>query len=603
MNNFFKTFFACLLAIAVSGVAFVILGFILLAGLVSLVGSAEQRTGAQVRAHTVLRIDLAVPVVDKPTGTAMDMFDYTDFTFREQTTLLDAVTLIGRAANDPNIDGIYLNVPMAIPSSVSTLYELRQALTEFRESGKFVISYADVYSQGGYYLASAGDRVYLNPQGGMDWSGLSANVMFYKGLLDKLGVQAELIRHGKFKGAGEPFILDKLSDENRLQMESMTGSLWNYLISEISESRELVADSLQNYASRLAIATPMDAVRYGLVDSLYYRDQLTVELARLTAQEKSGKPRILSLADYKATGRASLTVGNIMSGNKIALVYADGEMVDAGDKNKQIVGNQLAMDLAKVRKDDAVKAVVLRVNSPGGSALAAEIIWREVYLTAQQKPVIVSMGNYAASGGYYVSCAADYIVTAPTTLTGSIGVFGLTFNVQDGMRDKLGITTDAVRTNPSADMGNIFRPLTPAERIFIQNGVDSIYNRFVGLVADGRELTVDSVDGMAGGRVWTGVQAMENGLADCTGTLSDAIRIAVEHAGLPGDDYVVRSYPEASSSSFASILNSLTGSAMARIQASVSDRMPLSDEAARIQELIRDQGVKTTMPYRFEIQY
>lgn len=604
MNNFFKTFFACLLAIVVSGVAFVILGFILLAGLVSLFSSAEQG-GSQVRPHTVLKVDLAAPFVERSSGNAMDMFDYTDFTFREQTTLLEAVTLIGYAADDPNIDGIYLNVPMAIPSSVSTLYELRQALNEFRESGKFVVSYADVYSQGGYYLASAGDKVYLNPQGGLDWRGLSANVLFYKGLFDKLGVQPELIRHGKFKGAGEPFIRDKLSDENRLQMESMTGSIWDYLVSEIAESRELVADSLQDYASGLALATPTDAVAKGFVDSLYYRDQMTTELARLSGQEKSGKPRIISLSDYKSAGSTSLTVGNIMSSNKVALVYADGEMVDGGDKNKQIVGNQLAEELAKIRKDDKVKAVVLRVNSPGGSALAAEIIWREVALTAQAKPVIVSMGNYAASGGYYISCGADYIVTAPTTLTGSIGVFGLLFNVQDGMRDKLGITADVVRTNPGADMGNIFRPLTPAERLFIQNGVDSVYSRFVGVVAQGRKLATDSVDKLAGGRVWTGTQAMENGLADCTGTLRDAIRIAVEHAGLPANDYVVRSYPEATASSFASVLNSLTGSAMERIMGDgrYNAAAYMASEAAQIQGLIRDQGVKTAMPYRFEIQY
>lgn len=607
MNSFFKTFFACLLAIVVSGIAFVILSFIMLAALISMVGSIGSGSGkvAVMRPHTVLRIDLAQPFVDKARGNALDLFDYNEFSFREQTTLYEAVTLIGKAAEDPDIDGIYLNVPMAIPSSVSTLYELRQALAEFRESGKFVVSYADVYSQGGYYLASVGDKVCLNPQGGLAWQGLASNVMFYKGLLDKLGVQAELIRHGKFKGAGEPFILDHLSDENRLQMESMTSSVWDYLVSEIAESRELVADSLQAYASQLAVATPGDAVRLGFVDSLYYRDQMTRELARLSGQDSSGKPQILPLTSYRSAGRGGLgrvTMGNAMSSNEIALVYADGEIVDAGDKNKQIVGNALAETLSKVRQDDEVKAVVLRVNSPGGSALAADIIWREVYLTAREKPVIVSMGSYAASGGYYISCGAGYIVTAPTTLTGSIGVFGLLFNVEEGAQEHLGLTADVVRTNRSADMGNLFRPLTTAERLYIQNGVDTVYSRFVGLVAQGRNLPVDSVDAMAGGRVWTGVQAMENGLADCTGTLRDAIRIATEHAGLETDDYVVRQYPAPESSSFASILGSLTTSAMMKVMGGGS-LQGLGAEAVRVREMVMDQGIKAAMPYRFEIQY
>ena len=307
MNSFFKTFFACLLAIFVSGIAFVILSFMMLAGLIAAIGGigSGSKSAGPVHPHTILRIDLAQPIVDKSKGSAIDLFDYNEFSFREQTTLYEAVALIGKAAEDPAIDGIYLNVPMAIPSSVSTLYELRQALAEFRESGKFVVSYADVYSQGGYYLASAGDKVYLNPQGGLAWQGLASNVIFYKGLLDKLGVQAELIRHGKFKGAGEPFIREQLSDENRLQMESMTRSVWDYLVSEIAESREIAADSLQSYASRLAVATPRDAVRLGFVDSLYYRDQMTDELARLSGQDSTGEPKILPLEDYKFAGRRS----------------------------------------------------------------------------------------------------------------------------------------------------------------------------------------------------------------------------------------------------------------------------------------------------------
>lgn len=602
MNSFFKTFLACLLAIVVGGVVSFILIFMAFAGVIATIGSLGS-SGSQtsLRPHTVLRIDLAQPFVDKPNGNALDLFDYSDFSFREQTTLYEAVALIQQAAVDPDIDGIYLNVPMAIPSSISALYELRQALNEFRESGKFVISYADVYSQGGYYLASVGDKVYLNPQGGLSWQGLASTVTFYKGLLDKLGVQAELIRHGKFKGAGEPYILEHLSDENRLQMESMTTSLWDYLVSEIAESREQVADSLQSYASRLAVATARDAQRLGFVDSLYFRDQLNNELARLSGQDPTGEPRMLSLSEYKSLYRHGVSMGNVLSTNEVALVYADGDIVDVGDKNKQIVGNALAETLAQIRKDDDVKAVVLRVNSPGGSALAADIVWREVRLTQQVKPVIVSMGSYAASGGYYISCGAEYIVTAPTTLTGSIGVFGLMFNVGEGAREHLGITADVVKTNPAADMGNIFRPLTPAEQLYVQNGVDTVYSRFVALVAEGRHLPVDSVDAMAGGRVWTGVQAMENGLADCTGTLSDAIRIASEHAGLTPDDYAVRQYPAPETTSFASILSAFSSSVMMKL---TERNLPaLGIEALRVREMIQNSGIQATVPYRVEFQY
>lgn len=600
MNHFFKTFFACLLALFVSGIALIIFVFFILAGMIAAIGSGAGRQATDVQPHTILRIDLSQPFVDKASSNALNLFDYHALNFREQTTLYQLLASIERAAQDPNIDGIYLDIPMAIPTPVSTLYELRQTLAEFRESGKFVVSYADVYSQGGYYLASVGDKVYLNPQGGVAWQGLASNVLFYKGLLDKLGVQAELIRHGKFKGAGEPFVLDRLSDENRMQIESMIGSVWDHLVSEIAESRELAADSLQAYASRLAVATPRDAVRLGFVDSLYYRDRMIDELARLSGQDTTDGPRMLSLKAYPSAGRTAAR-RNKLSTDEIAVVYAEGDIVDEGDEDKQIVGNALAETLADIRKDETVKAVVLRIDSPGGSALAAEIVWREVHLMQQAKPVIVSMGSYAASGGYYIGCGAEYIVATPVTLTGSIGVFGLTFHVEQGAKEYLGLTADAVRTDPSADMGNIFRPLSPAERMYIQNGVDTVYARFVEVAAQGRRLTADSVDVLAGGRVWTGVQAMENGLADCTGTLRDAIRIAAEHAGLEPGGYAVRQYPAPEDASFASVLRALTGSAMMRL---TGGRLPqIGAEALRVREMVTDPGIKAEMPFRIEMQY
>lgn len=594
MNNFFKTFFACLLAIFVSGIFMIILGFIMLAGIFAVFGTQER--AVLMRPNTVLRIDLSIPFVERHSNNPLERFDYTDFTFREQVTLLETVTMIGKAANDPQIDGIYLQIPMAIPSSLSTLYEVREALKEFKQSGKFIIAYGDVYSQGGYYLASVADRIYLNPQGGMDWSGFASNVLFYKGLFDKLGIQAELIRHGEFKSAGEPFVQEKMSPENRTQIESMVRSMWDGVVGQIGEARRLSVDSLQAYADNLSVTLPRQALEARMVDGLMYRDELREELKKLTGTEKL---RVVGLDEYKRSG--NVTIGNILSGNKIALVYADGDIVDGGDKNKQIVGNALAAELAKVREDKNVKALVFRVNSPGGSALASEVIWREIELISRQIPVVVSMGNYAASGGYYISCAADEIVVTPATLTGSIGVFSLFFNLEQGMKNKLGITSETIRTNRSADLGNPFRAMTPAERIFMQNQVDSVYARFSSLVAQGRDMSLENVDQLAGGRVWTGAQARENGLADRIGTLTDAIQVAVQRAGLDGNDFYLRTYPEQGSNSFFTILESLTGEVRHRIRARGQNMV--TDELNYINELLNNEGIRAEIPYRLETIY
>lgn len=608
MNQFFKTFFACLLAIIVSGFAFLIMSFILFAGILYMVGTPRQK----IMPNTVLQIDLAVPIVDKPIENLMEVFNPNSLSFKESRTLLETVTLINRAAEDPRIDGIYLRIPMSIPSSVSTLYEVRQALDTFKQSGKFIVSYADVYSQGGYYLASVGDKIYLNPQGGLEWRGMSMTQLFLKGTLDKLGIEPELIRHGKFKGAAEPLILDKMSPENRLQMESLLQSIWDFVVAEIAKSRELDADQLQMYASTLAIESPQDAVDLNLIDGLMYRDQLADELAKLTGLESIIKgAKIIGLTDYKHSGPGSV-IGNPDSDNQIAVVYAEGDIVDGyiegQSRHQQIVGNNLAETLRSVRKDSDVKAVVFRINSGGGSALASEIIWREIHLTSLQKPVIVSLGNVAASGGYYIAAGADYILTAPTTLTGSIGVFGLAFNVEKGAREKLGITADIIRTNQNADIMNIFRPMTDAERMYIQNQVDSVYTRFTSLVAEGRRMNIDLVDELAGGRVWSGEQAVGNKLADATGSLADAIEIALKRAGLEAEDFYVQTYPEAANASFLSILGSMGSSVKAKFMdesmtGSATLGKTVQEEARQLHELMKLQGtVQALMPYKLEIE-
>ncbi len=616
MNQFFKTFFACLLAIVVSGVFMMVLSIIMLVGMISLVGSSMDGGGIRrIEAGSILALDLSVPVVDKPNENPIALFRYNRLQFDQEQTLLETVALIERAATDPNVAGIYLKVPTGyVPSSISTLYELRTALAQFREqSGKFVVSYADVYSQGGYYLASVGDKVYMNPQGALMWQGLSMTPLFFKGTLDKLGIRPELIRHGRFKGAGEPFVLERLSAENRLQLESVAHSIWGFMVGEIAQSRDISAYALQLYASMLAVEGGQQAVDLKLVDGLIYRDQMADELARLSGREEDGaKANLVSMSDYRRTTRTrggSVVVGNLGAGSRIALVYAEGDIVDEGDTYEQIVGNELAATLREVREDAGVKAVVLRVNSGGGSALASEVIWREVYLLGQAgKPVIVSMGDTAASGGYYIAAGAEYILAAPTTLTGSIGVFGLLLNAEKGARELAGITSDVVRTNRSADMGNILRPMTDGERLFFQNRIDSTYRRFVQVVADGRDLRPRRVDQLGEGRVWTGAQAVENKLADGVGTLAGAIRIAGQRAGLEEGEYWVDSYPEGVSSSFGSLLESLTSSVTLRIvggNSRLGAAAELLDaETELLYDLAQSHGsIQATLPYRVHIEY
>lgn len=595
MNNFFKTFLASLLAFIVGIIGCFFVSLLFVAGITAMISGEESKL--EIKNNSILKINLAQALVEKPSENIFDGFDYTTLTFTPSTTLLDAISLIEKAAIDPSISGIYLDLPMAIPMSVSALYELREALKKFRETSgeKFVISHADVLTQGGLYLASVGDRTYLNPHGMIEWSGMGGSVMFYKGTLDKLGIEPEIIRHGKFKGAVEPYILDKLSPENRDQTQQMLNSTWGYIVSEIAQSRNMDSALMQQQASDLTLSSPQIALQYGYVDSLFYKDQLIDEFKRLTG---SDKPNVVSLSQYRRTG-FSVAGSDILATNQVAVLYADGQMMDAGD-GSLIVGDRFSSELRQLRENDNVKAVVLRVNSPGGSVLAADVIWREVLLTRQVKPVIVSMGSMAASGGYYISAPADMIYANPTTLTGSIGVFGMLFNVEKGAREKLGLTVDVVKTNPSADMGNIFRPLTTVEHQWMQNSVDSTYLRFTELVSQGRKMPIERVDELGSGRVWTGIEALQNGLVDRLGTLTMAIEEAIIRAGIESD-YRVKCYPEIDNS-FGAIFASITQSSIKSIfKGAVSTE--IYDLQKQASEILDQQGViQVRVPYQVDVK-
>ncbi|MEG1934728.1 MAG: signal peptide peptidase SppA, partial [Rikenellaceae bacterium] len=495
MNSFFKTFFACFLAIIASS----IFSFFAFFVIISMLSALLTPSAPSYQSGSVLTINLTETIVDKEPVNPIELVDMGSFTFQKTLSITKILGAIESAAVDPKIEGIYLNLSSANSIGIANVTEIRDALKKFKESGKFIVSYSDVYSHSTYFMSSVADKIFLAPEGAMQWSGLSAQTMFFKGTLEKLGIVPEIIRHGKYKSAVEPFTQDKMSDENREQTSALLNSVWGYMIGEVAAARSIDSALLQQYASDLSVVSSEDAVKLSLVDSLGYP---AVASEWINAKTGNSDFKSVSLYDYVHNNFES---SSEYSKNKIALIFADGEIVSSASENRgEISSTVLCRNLKSVREDETVKAVVLRINSPGGSALASDMIWNEVKLLRDKKPVVVSMGNVAASGGYYIAAPADIIIAEPTTITGSIGVFGVLFNAEKGLKEKLGVTIDVVNTNQSADMGSIARPLTDTERLFIQKGVERTYDTFVTKVAAGRNLTFDKVNEIAGGRVWSG---------------------------------------------------------------------------------------------------
>lgn len=581
--KFWKSFFACFLAVVASGLLAII---VFVSFVVALVSSSNQMVS--IDNHSVLTLDLSETIVEVISDDMSEYLDLMSFELNVPITQSAVVSAIQRAAVDARIDGVYIKVPMVVAASQSTLYEIRCALQYFKAAApeKFIVAYGDYYSQGALYVASVADSIFVNPSGAVSWLGMSVSPTFYKGTLDKLGISAEVIRHGKFKGAVEPYILSKLSAENRVQYQSLIDSNWGYLVDEIASARGLSNSMLDSAATNITVRNSSDAKLVGLVDELYYRDQLEEWLKRMSDEDYE----LLSVVDY------SRTEGSLYSKNKIKVIYADGEIVDEGSSSA-IVGNRLASKLAEARKDDDVKAIVLRVNSPGGSALASEVIAREVRLAHEAKPLVISMGDCAASGGYWISAQSSKIVASPSTITGSIGVFGLHFNVQKGASDLLGITVDPVTTNPSADMGSLMRSYTPLERQAMQNNVEEIYNSFLKNVAKGRDMTVEKVDEIGQGRVWTGLQAQQLGLVDEIGTLDYAILLAAIEAGVE-DDYMVK-MDRGGSDSFWGAVFDVSSAIVAKVLPSFTSTK--LDEMI-VQKLIKEQcTVQARLPFNLNV--
>ncbi len=587
MLNFLKSILSTVLGM--------VIGFflILFIGLGIIVALSEGDGETIVKENSILKITLSDPIIDRGSDNPID-FDILSMESKNKMGLTDILNSIEKAKTDDRIKGIYMNVEMP-NASLASLEEIREKLLEFKsETDKFIIAYSEIYSQKAYYITSVSDEVYLHPEGILEFVGLAYQGMFYKGALEKLDVEPQIIRHGKFKAAVEPYMLDKMSDENRQQITKFLKSIWSNMLADISESRKISTDELFQIVQQFKVRKASDAVTLGLIDANLYKDQVLDSLRQKLNIEADEEIEVTGLAAYKNVKLE----GNKKkyTKDKIAIIYAYGEISGGEGDDENIGSERISRAIRDARTDEKVKAIVLRVNSPGGSALASETILREMILAKAEKPIVVSMGDVAASGGYYIACHADTIVANPTTITGSIGVFGLLMNTQKLMKNKLGITIDTVRTNKYADMGSMFRSLTIKERNIIQKSVEDIYDTFVTHVSEGRSMSKEAVDAIGQGRVWTGTDARDLGLVDVLGGFEDAIDLAANMANL--ENYRI-SYLPKQIDPMEELIKDLTGGAKVSIlENELGESYQLYKEVNNILEM---DEVQMRMPYFFEI--
>lgn len=532
--NFWKTFLAALIAVVVGGIITSIISLVFGFSILAQLGLSTTVTPER----SVLYINLDESITDSQTMTV----DLNNINMSSPITVLQAVAAIEHAETDDNIMGICIYQNGMGTVSATNIEELRQAIIRFKRSGKFVVAYDDNYTQSEYYLASVADRISMHPEGGIEWRGMAFNVMFFKELMDKLNVDVDIFRptECKYKSAVEPYFLTQMSEANRKQMESLAESMWTSIVNDVAQERGISPEQLKTIANDLKVNNADQAKEYKFVDAIEYEDDLINYLKESGVKlSRQGELNKISLGTYAQNVAMMNPTLNTPSKRSVAIIYADGQIVDGNMvSNGYIYGNTLATLIREARNNDKIKAVVVRVNSPGGSALASDIIWREMLLLQQKKPVVISMGEYAASGGYYISAPADYIIADKLTLTGSIGVFGMIPNVERMLKNELGITVDMAATSPSANGMTLVKPMTERQKEVIMESIDDVYDTFAGKVAEGRNLAKDKVFEMAEGRVWSGSQAVENGLADANGTLHDAIIKAADMADL-GDKFTL----------------------------------------------------------------
>lgn len=578
-----------MLGAILSAFALLIIGILIIVGLVA---SASKDTTSEIKSNSILHIILNNDIVERSSKNPFQNFDLTNFDQVKQPGLTDIVSLIKAASTDNNIKAIYLDID-EISSGIASVEEIRNALIEFKKSKKPIISYSEVYTQKAYYLASVADKIYLNPAGLLEFKGFSAKVMFYKGALEKLEIEPEIIRVGSFKSAVEPYMLDHMSDSSKLQTNVLLSSVYQHFLTQVSKGRNISIKELAAIANELKVQTAQDALKYKLVDGLKYKDEIIAELSKISNTNNEEELKLVGLSEYLQSNPIKASTAT----DKIAVIYAAGEIVSGSGNDDNIGSERVSAAIRKARLDKNVKAIVLRINSPGGSALASDVIWREVILTKKVKPVIASMGDVAASGGYYIACAADQIIAEPNTITGSIGVFGVLFNAEKFFKNKLGITFDGTKTAEFADLGDYSRPLSPTEKNIIQQSVNQIYKDFTNKVAAGRNLPIQKVLNIAGGRVWSGSDALRIGLVDSLGNMNDALRLAAQKANLK--DYRIINLPE-ETATLEKILTGLSGKIkMQFLKAEYGEGYQYYQEFANIKSM---KGIQTRLPVNLNIQ-
>ena len=542
MWNFIKN----VLAVATGFFLFTVLAIV---GLVLIISTSTSDKVEHIKTQSVLKLKLDKEIVERESE---EFFSGGSFSPSGSTIgLMDLIEAISLAKTDDNIKGIYLDVN-SVRAGFASLEEVRNALLEFKKSGKFIVAYGESYTEGAYYLASVADKIFLPPSGSLEFNGLESEQIFFKGALEKLNIKVEVFKVGSFKSAVEPFLLDKMSDSNRVQVKSFLNSIYDTYLTNVAASRKIEIQKLKLISDSMLVHNAQDALDFGLVTDMKYYNETEAYIRSMTGQDSTTK---LNFVGYSAL-LADHELKPSNSENKVAVIIANGE-IRSGKGNDEVIGSEtLAAQIRKAREDNKVKAIVLRINSPGGSALASDVIWNEVVLTKKVKPIIASMSDVAASGGYYIAMACDTIVAQPTTITGSIGVFGLVLNVENFLKEKLGVTTDREKTGEFSDVGSATRTLTVYERKIIQQEVEQIYEEFTSKAAIGRKMSQEELKRCAQGRVWSGSEALKIKLVDKLGGIRDAVKLATEKAGLK-EDYSLVYWPEQKNSFWKKLLSGI----------------------------------------------
>lgn len=581
MLSFFRNLLATFVGLC-------IFSLVALAILLGVIGAASEEPIPEVKDQSVLALKLSGVLLERAYEDPLE--DLLPGNTATSHGLIEILQSIKSAKDDSRIVGIYLE-PSFLSGGFASMQEIRDALIDFKTSGKFVMAYAEFMSESDYYLANVADTLFLNSQGSLEYNGLSANVTFFQGMFEKLDIEPEIFRVGEYKSAIEPYIRKDLSKENEYQLSELLNNINDHYVTGVASEAGLSFERAKEIQDQMLVQVPEEAEAFGLVQKIAYKDELLNLIV-----DKLGLDEIddINFMSYK---RYHKTVRSEYSKNKVAVIMAEGNIVMAGDANTSIVGSKIAREIRKARDNKSIKAIVLRINSPGGSITASDMIWHEVEMAKKVKPVIASMGTYAASGGYYIAMPCDTIVAQPNTITGSIGIFSMLFNLGDFLENKIGITHDVVATGKYSDLLTVTRSLTPQERAIIQRGVDRGYETFISKAAQGRGLTKERIDELGGGRVWTGAQAKDFDLVDVLGSFNDAIEIAAEVAGV-SDDYSVRYYPEPKPY-FEELLEKLGSDASLQLfQPDYGLLQPYMDEVKTLQEL---QGIQARMPMNLEI--